>query len=241
MKFELKLAEKNWEVDIPLEDVRQRYIPLVSDLFTRWNGSDRLLVYLAGAPGSGKSTFAALFEQLAGQLGLKLQALPMDGFHFPNSILARRRVRVNGRSLPLRSLKGCPESYDFASLLSKLRYVAAGGTVKWPIYDRNLHEPVPDVIEVEAEAVIVVEGNYLLLEERRWRDLRRFADLAIFVDCPEATARDDLVARHISGGRLPVEAAAHYELNDLKNRNRVYSHRQKEDILIRLNERRRII
>ncbi len=62
-------------------------------------GQARVLIAIAGAPGSGKSTFA---EHLSGYLGKKASVIPMDGFHLDNSVLeAKGLLSVKGAPRPL--------------------------------------------------------------------------------------------------------------------------------------------
>lgn len=146
------------------EDVEGVLLPLLRDIAradatrrARDDGSGRTVVLLAAPPGSGKSTLAALLEGLSREAGLvPLCSAGMDGFHFPNAYLD-----AHG----LRSVKGAPETFDVAALTKKLAETRrAAGTVLWPSYSRVSHDVVPDSLAVTGE-VVLVEGNYLLLDE----------------------------------------------------------------------------
>lgn len=193
----------------------------------------RFVVLLAGAPGAGKSTLAREWEATAGARGTELQCLPMDGFHLPNRVLDERRVLIDGEDLSLRRLKGSPESYDLDALLESLRRLCAGERMSWPRYDRELHEPVEGAIEVTERGVVVVEGNYLLLDEPGWRDAAPLADATVFLDADEDLARQGLVERHERGGRSCDDAERHYAFNDLRNRHRIETQRLAADYDLR--------
>ena len=84
----------------------------------------------------------------------------MDGFHHYNVWLEAHN---------LRAYKGAPETFDVDRLAQHLRQIKEGdGT--WPQYDRQTHDPVEDAIVVTAP-VVIVEGNWLLLDDERWRTL----------------------------------------------------------------------
>jgi putative kinase len=223
LTFTLHTAGHTQEVLVSQEEMDSIHAPLLARMegLAQTKGG-RAIVFLAGPPGCGKSTLAALWEELSRQRrGAPVQALPLDGFHYPNAVLDARTVSREGQEIRLRLLKGSPESYDRESLASRLRELHEGRTPAWPVYDRTIHEPVPSGITVAREGVLVVEGNYLLLDEPGWRELAAFKDLGIFLDCGEEDARRGILARHQRGGRSPQDAASHYAFNDEPNRARI--------------------
>lgn len=156
----------------------------------------------------------------------------MDGFHLPNAELDTRSIIHDGKQVPLRSLKGSPETYDLPALTVALRALRTRQEVSWPRYDRIIHDPIRDAMPVTDASVLVLEGNYLLLDEPGWRDLRQFVDYTIFIDVPEVVARRALLRRHQRGGRTAEEARASYERTDLPNRLRIIQHRLPADAII---------
>ena len=114
---------------------------------------------LTGSPGAGKSTLAAALASAYG-----VPVVPMDGFHRPNA-----ELETMGRL----DAKGAPDTFDAEGYAALLRRSTPAGTVLAPAFDHRLPDPVPDAIEVPAEAgLVVTEGNYLLLDEPRWRAVR---------------------------------------------------------------------
>lgn len=141
---------------------------LVSDVTARTQGPARVVIGIAGCPGSGKSTVA---QQLVDSLGSRAQLLPMDGFHLAQSVLV---------SLGLEDRKGAPETFDsagFISLLRRLGSQSGDEVIYAPRFDRNLEEPVACALPIRPDTtVVIVEGNYILLDDPAWRPVRSFLD-----------------------------------------------------------------
>ncbi|WPU09102.1 nucleoside/nucleotide kinase family protein [Pseudarthrobacter oxydans] len=162
----------------------------------------RIILGIAGAPGSGKSTFAAWIRQQFGPG--QAVVVPMDGFHLGNAI-------IDGT--PLRQRKGAMDTFDAGGYLSLLDRLARRDepVVYAPEFRRTLDEPVAASIAVPAEVPLVItEGNYLLMEQGPWKDIRARLDEVWFVDTPPALRLGRLVERHVSFGmdRQAAEAWA---------------------------------
>jgi pantothenate kinase len=156
----------------------------------------RVLVGICGAPGAGKST-------LAGELVSAMDDavyLGMDGFH-----LAQAELERLGRT----DRKGAPDTFDaagYVNLLQRLR-VPGDEVVYAPDFRRDLEEPIAGAIPVPPEVrVIVTEGNYLLLPDGPWREVRDLLTETWFLSPPEETRRARLLARHRAYGRTEAEA-----------------------------------
>lgn len=240
--FELDLDGHPARLTVNDAELKAVYLPLLQRWESQWRRTGgRFVVFLAGPPGAGKTALAGLWEQLARQasIAVPLQPLSADGFHYPNRVLDSRSILVDGVEIPLRRLKGRPESFDLPALRQSLDAISSGGPVRWPRYDRTLHDPVTDAIAVLREGILVVEGLYLLLDQPGWDQLRDRADYGVFLECPEDLLRDDVVARKQRQGRSYEDAAAHWDLVDHYTWQITTRHRRGVDTVIRLGPDRR--
>ena len=201
------------------ENVRDIFLPLLRRLtdLQRQKGG-RVLALLAAPPAAGKSTLAALLQELSmREKGLcPMTAIGMDGFHRPQAWLQAHTAHRDGVVLSMAAIKGAPETYDLEAMRRTIRRLAAGEVCGWPRYDRVLHDPVPDALRLTGDLVLL-EGNYLLLDEPLWRDLKGYADFTIALRADPALLRRRLIARHIAGGRTPEEAARKTDESDMVN------------------------
>jgi pantothenate kinase len=244
VSFVLNLAEQHWELNISRKELETVHLPLLKEMMRKAAAKTRrYVVFLVGPPGSGKTTIGTLWETLAREYDLHVlvQTLPMDGFHFPNAVLDARTILRDGESISLRKIKGAPESFDLIMITRSLRALCSSREFAWPKYDRQIHDPVPDAILVIPEGIIIVEGNYLLLDEPGWQDLKPMADLTIFIECDEVLVRESVLTRAKRGGRSDKSAVQHYEFSDRPNWKRVMGHRLESDVVLRVEDGRRMV
>ncbi|MGX1786755.1 nucleoside triphosphate hydrolase [Bosea sp. NPDC055332] len=184
----------------------------------------RVIVALAGPPGAGKSTLSG--RLLAALPEGEAALVPMDGFHFDNAVLD---------ALGLRQRKGAPETFDCAGLAATLRRIRSGvGDVAVPLFDResDLARAGAAIIPTDARFVLV-EGNYLLLDQAPWSELAPLFDLTIFIDVPLAELERRLLARWRDLGRSEEAARSWVDGNDLPNARLVIAGSRRADILWR--------
>ena len=193
---------------------------LASWIRQRSVGADRYLFGIVGPPGSGKSTMA---ELLGADLGAPV--VPMDGFHLPNETL-RARGQLD--------VKGAPETFaaaDFVGLVSDLR--DASRVIECPVFDRTIDEPIPDRIRVSPEdVVVIVEGNYLLLDRPPWSSLSDLFDAIAYLDVPAEVRRQRLVGRHVEFGRSRAEATQFVHRSDAVNAALVEASKGRADLVV---------
>ena len=157
----------------------------------------RTLLGIAGAPGAGKSTYAAA-EVV--RLGPSAVVLPMDGFHLPQAELRR---------LGRRDRMGAPDTFAVDGFVATLEALRRDEDVRAPAFDRTIEEPVPDAIAIGADIrVVIVEGNYLLHDSGGWEAVREELDLVFFVEVPRGIRLHQLIERHVRYGKSPDAAEA---------------------------------
>lgn len=200
----------------------------------RKNSGKRIIVFLAAPPAVGKSTLCVFLEKLSKDTKdiTPIQSLSLDGFHYPNSYLKSNYISVNDVVHSLYEIKGMPETYDLNNFTKYLKDLKEKD-IRWPIYDRILHEPIMDLIEVTAD-IVLIEGNWLLLNEYGWRDLKMLCDYSIFIEAREELLRDRLIKRKMRGGLSKEEALEFYERTDKKNVLRVMENRLPSDITLEM-------
>jgi pantothenate kinase len=183
----------------------------------------RTLLGIAGAPGAGKSTLAvAVAAAVPGAL-----VVPMDGFHHTTAQL---------ESLGRLAERGTPRTFDADGYVAMVRALRAGEVVKAPSFDRSIEEPLPGTIDVPADvALVVTEGNYLLLDEPPWSAVSDLLDEVWFVEMPEELRLARLIARHVEFGRMPDEARRRVlRGSDARNAALVAATRSRADLVIDL-------
>ncbi len=233
LRLVLDVAGFAEEIAIDAAEVDRLHEPILAEL-ARPAAARRVVAFIAGVPGGGKTMLAALWTELARRThAVPFFALPMDGFHLPNAVLDRERIVRDGVAMPLRRIKGAPETFAVAAMAHALERLVRGEDLVWPVYDRTLHEPVSEGVRVQgASAVCLLEGNYLLLDRTRWRELGRFPDARFFIDAAEDEVKPALLARHLRGGRTQADALAHFERTDVPNIALVRGTRPHADVVL---------
>ncbi|MDR6972518.1 pantothenate kinase [Leifsonia shinshuensis] len=164
----------------------------------------RVVLGIAGSPGSGKTTLArtvaAGVNRLAGA-GTAVH-LPMDGFHLANATLD---------ALGRHDRKGAIDTFDgwgFAALLERV-LAERTNPVYAPSFERTVDEPVAGAIPIPpGTRLVVAEGNYLLVDQDPWSRIPALLAESWFVATPEDERMRRLVDRHTRHGRTPEAAAA---------------------------------
>lgn len=201
------------------DDVERIFVPILKKITEiHEKNARRTFVFLASSPGMGKTTLATFFAMLSEQREdiHPIQSIGLDGFHRKRDYLLSHTMEIEGRSVIMNDVKGCPETFDIEKAAEKLHQLQTHKAVKWPLYDRVLHDVVEDQITVNGD-IVLIEGNWLLLDEDHWRELVKFCDYRIFVRGSETLLEERLVKRKMMGGLSFEEARQFYFSSDRKN------------------------
>lgn len=172
----------------------------------------RLMMAIAGAPGSGKSTIAErVVDILARESGVSAALFPMDGYHYDDAVL-----NAMGR----RAFKGAIDTFDVHGLRHMLERLKANedDIVAVPVFDRSIEiaraggRLIPQSVDI-----IVCEGNYLLAKQPPWDRLKPIFDFTVFVEVGEEDLRERLRTRWRGFGLDEAEINRKVEENDLPN------------------------
>lgn len=187
----------------------------------------RRLIGITGPPGGGKSTLA---ERIVQDLGERARLVKMDGFHLAQAELVR---------LGRQNRKGAIDTFDaagYVALLRRLRSVTED-VVYAPEFRREIDEPIAGAVAVRGDVpLIVTEGNYLLIDEGDWKQVRGLLDEVWYVTTPEETRLRWLIQRHIDYGKPPDAARAWVLGTDQRNAKLVEATRGRADEVIRLGD-----
>lgn len=183
----------------------------------------RFIVGLAGPPAAGKSTCAKAVAKALQAHGASALVVPMDGFHYDDTVLDQ---------LGLSARKGSPPTFDcagFEVLLKRLK--ALEPNVAIPVFDRTLElSRAGAQLVPETTKFLIVEGNYLLLNYAPWNQLRPLFDMTVFLDVPVEELDRRMVARWDFYGREKQTARAWIDSNDMPNIRHVLEYGSKADV-----------
>lgn len=133
------------------------------------DGEERpFIIGIAGGTGSGKTTIAHSVLEILG--GKRVVLIQQDAYYRDlNHLTFEERTQINFDH---------PDSFETDLLVEQLRSLRSGRSVDRPVYDYAAHTRNSQVVRIEPEPVILVEGILVLVEP----DLRDQFDLKIYID-----------------------------------------------------------
>ncbi|KAK4542226.1 hypothetical protein RGQ29_033198 [Quercus rubra] len=108
------------------------------------------------------------------------------------------------------------------------------GSVYVPSFDHGIGDPVEDDIFVSLQHnVVIVEGNYLLLEDGIWKEISSIFNEKWFIEVDIDTAMQRVLKRHISTGKPSDVAKWRIEYNDQPNAELIIKSKRNADLVIK--------
>lgn len=183
----------------------------VSAAFESLDGDQQHWIGLAGSPGSGKSTLAAAIRR---RMPYWITVVSMDGYHY-----YRRQLHAMKDPEEAFARRGAPFTFDAERLVHELRVARQKGTGSFPSFDHSVGDPVAHDIELRpGRQIVIVEGNYLLLDDAPWASLKTDVfDETWFLDVNVAECRRRVEERHVQAGLSRHEAQLRVVTNDGPN------------------------
>ena len=231
LTYNMEVNGLTQEIRFSEQAVEEIFMPLLHELTDLRLTLDRkVIAYLVAPPGSGKSTVAQFLEWLSRERSDEvdpIRALGMDGFHYTAAYMNVTNVERDGQQILMRDIKGAPETFDVDLLVEKIRELRQEGT-DWNIYHRRIHDVLPNYLSVEDD-IVLIEGNYLLLKDRGWTDVRVLADYSVFIDADADLLRERIVGRKIMGGSSREAAEKFFDFSDARNIERILKNSARAD------------
>lgn len=160
----------------------------------------RILIGIVGKPGAGKSTVTAKLKEILPKE--ETEILSQDGYHLSNQQL---------KELNRSDRKGAPNTFDPKSFTELLRRVATDfeNNIYFPIFHREIEESIAaEGVITPKTRIVLVEGNYLLLDSDGWHEVADYLDETWFLNIDDQLRIKRLIARHIEYGKDPEFAHA---------------------------------
>jgi pantothenate kinase len=205
----------------------QRLVWFISKLkeiywqFLSFDPECRLLVGIAGIPGSGKTSLARMIVH---QINLRTKdpsisspaaiLVGLDGWH-----LTRDRLRAMADPKLAFDQRGAHWTFDpisYYSFVKRLREPISGsGVIKAPSFDHALKDPTPESIHILAShRIVIIEGLYVLLTENSWKEATDLLDERWLIDVDVEEARRRLLKRHVITGVAADETEAVWRVDN---------------------------
>ena len=183
----------------------------------------RVVIALAGGPGSGKSTAAAgVAVRVCATLppgpgappgAASAVVLPMDGFHY-----TRAQLDAFPDPAAAHARRGAPWTFDARAFAAAVTAAALpGASLDAPSFDHGAGDPVAGGVAIRPwHRVVIVEGNYVLCGGE-WGPVGDAAAEKWFLGCPTEDAMKRVFHRQVRQGRRPGDVARRIAENDRPN------------------------
>ncbi|WP_299873662.1 AAA family ATPase [uncultured Cocleimonas sp.] len=192
----------------------QEYDELAAELRDRANKmaeGEQLWIGLAGGPGSGKSTLSAELQKRLEDL---LLVIPLDGYHYYRSELDQMDDPAEAHMR-----RGAPFTFNSAKFINDLIEAKRSGEGSFSSFDHRIGDPIENDIKLlKTHRIVLVEGNYLLLDADPWSQLRDLVfDEAWYLNVSVDECKRRLMKRHVDVGLSEEQALQRVMTSDGMN------------------------
>ncbi len=173
-------------------------------------GHQRFMIAIAGPPGAGKSTLAEQLKEALVKQSVGARIIPMDGFHLDNVILKER---------DLLHRRGAANTFDAAGFVHLIRRLGSmEDYIAIPTFDRERDIAIAGAeIISNDDRILIVEGNYLLLNDDPWKQLQEYWSETVFINPGVDILEKRLVERWLDNGLKDAAARERALGNDIPN------------------------
>jgi pantothenate kinase len=164
----------------------------------------RVLVAVAGVPGSGKTTVCdRVVEVLNKKHGSGYASVvPMDGYH-----LTRAQLDQFHNPEEAHYRRGSPMTFDAYGVVDLAKRIRASAgndhpeVIRAPSFDHKIKDPVANGVEIASSVrVVLMEGLYLLVNKEPWVRISEYADEKWLLTVDYDIAVERLAKRHFAAG-----------------------------------------
>jgi uridine kinase len=159
--------------------------------------SKTYIIGIAGASGSGKTTFA---QNLAKKFTKEEVLLITQDAYYKDLM----QLTISDRA---KHNFDHPDSLDFKLLKEHLYELKLGISIQQPIYDFNSHSRLSSTRTIEPKQIIIVEGTLILSQ----KELLKEFNTTVYIQLDQQTCLDRRIKRDISErGRTKEEVLLQY-------------------------------
>jgi pantothenate kinase len=188
----------NETVDILMNETYDRIALEIIELWRQAEalGKNQILIGFAGCPGSGKSSTV---QQLSKRIPCSI-ILPMDGYHY-----TKRQLQAFADPNEAFKRRGAHWTFDGKAFVCDLANLKSDGEGSFPSFDHAIGDPIYNDINITSvDHIVLVEGNYLLLDVSPWDAVKDILDFSYFISCDIPIVEKRVYLRHISVGCSPL-------------------------------------
>ncbi|KAI5302964.1 hypothetical protein KEM56_000175 [Ascosphaera pollenicola] len=235
-----------------MDEQIERLVQKTWNKFQSLAPTHRLMIAVAGIPGSGKTSLARILAERINAIYKETnpdptlptlspiaESVSMDGYH-----LYRHELAAMPDPVYAADRRGAAFTFNagrFLALVKELRQPLTGEskTIYAPSFDHAKKDPVEDDVPIPPTArVLFFEGNYLALNKHPWTECAKLMDELWFVEVDFEVARHRLIRRHLDAGLAPTWELADQRAreNDLVNGQEIVDNMLHVDEVIKSTE-----